>query len=476
MDPFTTTRFRNALAQIAVDSFAVRAFTPHVIEHDLPFSSMTEGDWREAVRLWRLHAAELLATVPARPCPACESAQSRWLFESYDLHAYHECCECGCWFVPQRVDWAVFDRLFSTNLEAAALAAKMMGRRDTDAGRDADMARVGGYLDDLLPLLTPPPIGPIAYLDLGCGVGHSLRAGLARGLRVQGVEVDSNAIELARSNGLPVATPDGTLPPGPYQLLSFWETLEHISEPLAALQRYLPLLAPDGLVAITVPNLNALATRIMREDCPWIHGGYNTPGHLNMFHAAAIERLLSRAGLTLLDADGQFSGNPVELLASLGGLTRGAFDNLNPSLTRGTLPEPIESFVKKSWPGAALIERVALASPILAVVACRNGEEARFAEAIAARRRRRQHEIAAIAASLINDETDYKAMSADLQDEIDHRDAAYQSKLTATQAEIALRDALLETERARFNRTIEGRLLSVVRLLERTLRRIGGSF
>ena len=55
--------------------------------------------------------------------------------------------------MPKQVDWALFDRLFARSPEAAALARDMMGDRDADAGREADMARIGGYLDELLPML-----------------------------------------------------------------------------------------------------------------------------------------------------------------------------------------------------------------------------------------------------------------------------------------------------------------------------------
>lgn len=474
MKPATLTKLRNALAQVAAEWLAEPASRAVAAEHALPFSSMTENDWREAVRLWRLHAGELLAEVPARGCPACGSAQSRLLFESYDLHPYHECDDCGCWFVPKFVDWPVFDRLFERSPEAAALASRMMNARDAEAGREADMARIGGCLDELLPMLQPLANGPLAYLDIGCGTGHSLRAGLARGLRVQGVEVDTTALALARADGLPVVTPDETMPSGPYHLLTFWETLEHIAEPLPALERYLPLLAEDGLVAITVPNLNALATRAMRESCPWIHGGYNTPGHVNMFHVRSIERLLARAGLTMLDADGQFSANPVELFAALAGESRGAFDNLDSALQRGAMPANVTALLEAVWPGAALIERLALASPILQVVACRRGQEARFQPAISARRRRRAREIAAETEALLSAETDYKAMAAGLQDQVDRRDVDVQRQLAQLQGEINLRDGIIGAAKTRFDRTVEGRVLTVAHRVGRLIRGLIG--
>jgi len=470
MDTLTVTTLRNALARIAVDRLTDPASPLVAPTQPLPFSSMSERDWRRAVQLWREHAPALLADLPRRGCPACGGDRSRWLFDSYDLHPYHECDACGCWFIPKHVDWAVFDRLFERSPEAASHARQMMGYRDAESGRDADMTRIGGYLDDLLPLL-PVDRTSVAYLDAGCGVGHSLRAGIARGFRVQGVEVDVAALALVRAAGLPVVTPDETVPGAPYHLLSFWETLEHIANPLAAIEQYLPLLADDGVVAITVPNLNALATRVLRESCPWIHGGYNTPGHLNMFHAESIERLLDRAGLTMLDADGQFSGNPVELLAVLAGASRGAFDTLDDRAPRQALPQNAADLLGALWPGAALIERVALASPILRVIACRKGQERHFERGMSALRERRRAEVEATAGALFAEAVDYRAVSEELQREINHRDELLLSATASIreetkraeylQGEVNLRDSLLEQERDRFAQSLSGRLLAL---------------
>ena len=485
----TLTRLRNAFALAAVEALDGPPTEARSAESALPFSSMTEADWRQAVGLWRQHSVELLKDLPRRSCPACGSDRSRWLFETYDGHPQHECADCGCWFVPLVVDWAVFDRLFARSPEAAALAERMMGGRDQAQGRDADLARVGGYLDELLPMVALQGAEGIRYLDTGCGVGHSLRAGLARGLTVQGVEVDPAAIALARADGLPVAQLGEPVPGGPYQLLSFWETLEHIADPLQALTAYTPMLAPGGLVAITVPNLNALATRVLRESCPWVHGGYNTPGHLNLFHPKSIERLLSRAGLTLLDADGQFSANPGELFASIAGESRGAFETLDPALRRGTLPASLATALAAVWPGVALLERLALASPILKVVACRRGEESRFAAAISARQMRRQLQLKEEAKVMIAAETDYKAMTLALQTEIDRRDALLRETVTDMGAEITrrddllretvttmqvdldLRDRLLDQTRDELSRTIDSRARRLVSRARRVILR-----
>jgi hypothetical protein len=259
------------------------------------------------------------------------------------------------------------------------------------------------------------------------------------------------------------------------------------------------MLAVDGLVAITVPNLNALATRTLRDACSWVHGGYNTPGHINLFHAAALERLLARAGLTLLEAHGLFSGDPVELLAFLSGATRGAFDALDPTATLGGLPDSTVATIEAVWPGAALVEQLDLASPILRVLACRQGREEVFAPEIAARRARRAQEITAAAAAMIACEPDYKGLTRDLQQEINRRDellvattarlqhevdrrdeeithrdklmqqteATLQQTEATLKQEIARRDALLNAASERFDRTFDQRARAGFRAVKR---------
>lgn len=452
----TVTRLRNAFARITLEVLTSPPPPASRVDAALPFSSMTADDWRRAVQLWNAHAAAVLATVAPRGCPACGGARSREVFTSYDSHRFDECDACGCWFTPKHVDWSTFEAFFERCPEGAALARSMMAYRDQAATREADMQRIGRYLDDLLPVLGREG-RPLRYLDAGCGVGHSLRAGRARGLEVQGVEVDTNAMALARADGLPVAGAGDPVPAGPYQLLSFWETLEHIADPLAALNAYLPYLDDRGLVAITIPNLNALETRALRESCSWVHGGYNTPGHVNLFHPRSMSALLSRAGLTLLDAQGEFSGNPENLFACLLGLSGGAFDVLDPSRPRGALPQSAVEVMAEAWPGVALVEQLALASPILYVVACRKGQEAHF-EAAMAERARAYHDAAAERArDLISKEPDYQAIAEGLDREVKRQ----QGVMTSLQNEVNLRDRLLEEERERYARTLDARLTQI---------------
>lgn len=412
--PEELTRLRNAFARLAVRWIAAPAPEAAPTVFAPPFSSMAADDWRAAVRLWRQHAPALLDGVPRRGCPGCGDGDSRPVLQSYDGYPYHECMTCGCWFVPLVIDTAVFDRLFERSPEARALAERMMKGRDEETRRAADMSRIGHYLDVLRPMLGQSE-SP-RYLDVGCGVGHSLRAARDRGINGHGVEVDATARALANQDGLTVAADLDALGPGTYDIISFWETLEHIADPLAALQRVVPRLAPDGVVSLTVPNLNAPAVRVMREACAWVHGGYNTPGHVNLFNGAVLTRLFERAGLHVFHVEGLYASGWHEIAAYMTGSSRGAYDALG--LGQGLHPGLAADFVdalSQVGPGMELVERLAACSPIVWVTACRADRAGAFAAAAAARRDAQAAEVARAARALIVTEPDYKTIAAELE-------------------------------------------------------------
>lgn len=412
--PEELTRLRNAFARLAVQWIAAPAAAGAPAVFAPPFSSMAADDWRDAVRLWRVHQPSLLRELPARGCPGCGAADSRAVFQSYDGYPYHECLACGCWFVPLVVDTAVFDRLFERSPEARALAERMMKGRDDETRRAADMSRIGHYLDILRPMLRQSSAP--RYLDVGCGVGHSLRAARDRDINAHGVEVDATARQLATADGLVVASDLGALGPGVFDLISFWETLEHITDPLAALQRVVPRLAPDGVVSLTVPNLNAPAVRVMREACAWVHGGYNTPGHINLFNGDVLTRLFERAGLRVFHVEGLYATGWHEVAAFITGSSRGAYDALG--LGRDLRPGLAADFVdalSQVGPGMEIVERLAACSPIVWVTACRAERADAFATAAASRRSAQGAELTSAARALIATEPDYKAIAAELE-------------------------------------------------------------
>ncbi len=183
----------------------------------------------------------------------------------------------------------------------------MMSGRD-QLTRDSDRERFGQYFQLLQPLLDGAP-QPTRYLDIGCGVGHSVELAAGLGWNARGEELSEVAVATARAQGRNVALP-GTRAPGEvYDVISLFETLEHITDPDQVLTDAVGALAPLGIVMITVPNRASFEISVLRERCFHVFGGYEHVGHINLFDSRGIGALLERHGLSLMFTDGQFSSD-----------------------------------------------------------------------------------------------------------------------------------------------------------------------
>lgn len=343
---------------------------PQDVVLETPISVIEHEDWVASVKLWREHGAALIDAVPDRSCPACAAADHRRIFESFDRYPFHACDDCGTWFVPKRVDTDLFERFFDACPEARALAERITRTRMTADRAEQDIARVAAYLAELEPYVEAGT-APRSYLDIGCNVGHSLTAAAAAGYAAHGIDTDADALTIARDSGLSVSAPGTALPGDGYAVMSLWETLEHIHDPRGVLAEWLPALAKDGVLAMTFPNLNAPPVRLLRAECPWVFGGVNTPGHLNLFNVDGIGRLLASLGMRVIDADAQYGMNRRELALFALGAHRGVHDYLAGTSRTHAVPDLAVRLDNAIGPPLVLAERLMLLSPILRIVACR---------------------------------------------------------------------------------------------------------
>ena len=132
-------------------------------------------------------------------------------------------------------------------------------------------------------------------LDVGCGSGLFLAAMRQLTWQCSGVEPNKAAARFARENlGLQVQTGDIFSVDGPatFDLITFWDVLEHTHSPRAALRQAHKLLKPTGTLALNVPNWGSLERRIFREN--WI--AIDAPRHLYHFTPQTLVKMLSLCG------------------------------------------------------------------------------------------------------------------------------------------------------------------------------------
>lgn len=167
-----------------------------------------------------------------------------------------------------------------------------------------------GFLDALF-----PNHGDL--LDVGCGFGHFLEAARAGSWQVHGVEPADWACQVLSSKGLDfqqgLFEDVGILEESLEVVRMAW-VLEHVQEPLAALQLAWKLLKPGGCLILIAPNdfsrLQKIANSVVKKKYYWVN-----KAHLNYFNSITLTGLANRAGFSFLGGTAFF---PMEFFLLLG--------------------------------------------------------------------------------------------------------------------------------------------------------------
>ena len=132
-------------------------------------------------------------------------------------------------------------------------------------------------------------------LDVGCGNGRLLAAMRWAGWLVEGVEPDERAAAHARSLGLTVHSgtlEDAGFPASSFDAITMTHVLEHLPDPVEALQRCRELLRPGGRLWLATPNLASPGHR--RYGAGWL--GLDPPRHLVLMTPSSLRWSLESAG------------------------------------------------------------------------------------------------------------------------------------------------------------------------------------
>lgn len=158
---------------------------------------------------------------------------------------------------------------------------------DEEAGQRATARDALAHIEEHV------PVGRLA--DLGCWVGFLLAEARTRGWEPVGVEPSAFASAYARDRlGLDVHRADlfdAPLEPGTFQAVVLADVIEHLVEPGDALRRVADLLAPGGVVYLTLPDAGSRLAKLMGRRWWSV-----VPTHLQYFTRHSMETLLTRTG------------------------------------------------------------------------------------------------------------------------------------------------------------------------------------
>lgn len=172
-----------------------------------------------------------------------------------------------------------------------------------------------------------------SLLDVGCANGQFLEYASKYGISSLGIDISEEMVGVARKNGLNCEVADLFDLDGAFDLVTFWDVVEHVMDPLAVLEKTRTLLNPGGEVVIQTP-CTGMVSELFGEK--WLY--YLPIQHIHLFSQEALFALLSRTGYSITSWV--------------------RFGSCNP---RGTIPDTnkkaIDTIVKKTGLGDTIVVR-----------------------------------------------------------------------------------------------------------------------
>jgi SAM-dependent methyltransferase len=134
-------------------------------------------------------------------------------------------------------------------------------------------------------------------LEVGCAYGFFLEQARAD-FEAVGIDVNAAAIEAARGLGVDAMCVEflDYVTPDTFDVVCLWDTIEHVLEPRAYLEKARDLLRPDGMLFLTTGDIGSLVARLRGRKWRMIH----PPSHLNYFSRVTMTRLLQSVGFDVV--------------------------------------------------------------------------------------------------------------------------------------------------------------------------------
>jgi 2-polyprenyl-3-methyl-5-hydroxy-6-metoxy-1,4-benzoquinol methylase len=225
----------------------------------------------------------------AVPCAICEVDDARHLLTKRG-YALVRCRRCRLVYVSPRPAAAELAGLYDTQSfhHHQAEADEQQRNLARDRARAELIAR------------HQPGLGRL--LDVGCSTGSFLRAAGQRGFSASGIDVGPKNVDKARTAGLDahVATlDDAPFAPRSFDVITLFDSIEHMPEPVRALATARELLARGGLLVVTTPNVDGWFPRLTwqlfgRTLGAWEHP--SPPAHVYQFSRDTLDAALAKAG------------------------------------------------------------------------------------------------------------------------------------------------------------------------------------
>jgi 2-polyprenyl-3-methyl-5-hydroxy-6-metoxy-1,4-benzoquinol methylase len=223
----------------------------------------------------------------SRSCPLCDAATGRPVWRDGSLR-YVRCVRCG-------VVFSDVDRARYVTEQHNVWHEEELGPETIAFYRTARERVHEEFLDRF-----EPASGRL--LDVGCGLGYFVERALTRGWDAYGCDTSAAWVAEARTRvdrqRFALGGPDPSQFTGRFDLVTAWDVLEHVHDPLPFLRALSALTVPGGRVFIRTPNLVWIyPTYGLRRHLFKEHLELGALNHVVYYTSATLRRALRGSGL-----------------------------------------------------------------------------------------------------------------------------------------------------------------------------------
>lgn len=228
--------------------------------------------------------------VNQHPCSLCQNDAFAEMANPKLSHLCR-CLTCGVVCVkrypPEEELRAIYGETYFKNDESA-----VMGYDDYEQDR-ANILRTAARRLREIERRVPPG----RLLDVGCALGFFLDEARRRGWTVEGIDISAHAARYAREKlDLPARSGllrDAGFAKESFDVITMWDVIEHVRDPVAELSLCRDLLRPGGLVVLSTPDAGSPVARV--TGARWM--GYKlAEEHLYYFSRKTMTFALEKAG------------------------------------------------------------------------------------------------------------------------------------------------------------------------------------
>lgn len=157
-----------------------------------------------------------------------------------------------------------------------------------DPVQEVAQSRRGMY-EQFLRQIRPLKKGSKQLLDVGSGLGYFLSLAKEEGWNVMGIEANPELVEKGTQKyGIKIQCADfeeANLPSGYFDVVTLWNILEELSDPLASIIKIKKILKPSGILFLRTPNshFHLFIFRIQKLLIK-LHLGHMIPHQSSLFH------------------------------------------------------------------------------------------------------------------------------------------------------------------------------------------------